>query len=126
MDENAPPLIKEDAADRSLVADVRQLVDDGRTLVEAELAYQKSRALVVRNASKGIALWSAVAFGLLLLAMMAIVFGLIATLAPRIGPGWATIVVVAGLGAMGTLSGLAAVRRWNRLAAQIRDKEPSQ
>ena len=41
MEQPDPPLVKEeavDAAERSLVDDVRALVDDGRTLLEAELA----------------------------------------------------------------------------------------
>lgn len=114
----------DDAVDRSLVADVRQLVDDGRTLIEAELAYQKSRALVVRQGAKGIALWSALAFALLLLAMMAVVLGLILTLIPALGPAMATLVVVFGLMTMGALSGWSAVRRWRRLSSQISSKEP--
>ena len=63
-----PPLIAEDPAERSLVDDVRQLVGDGRTLLEAELAYQKSRALVAGQAAKSVAGWGALALALLFFA----------------------------------------------------------
>ena len=64
MSEPAPPLIDETAAERSLIEDVRQLVDDGRTLVEAELAYQKSRAVIAGMAAKSIAGWVLLALAL--------------------------------------------------------------
>lgn len=122
MTEEAPPLIDEKAAERSLVEDVRQLVDDGRTLVEAELAYQKSRAVVAGMAVKSIAGWVALGLSLLFFALMALVLGLILVLAPAVGPATATFVVVLGLLAMGTLSGLVALRRWKRASALLSDE----
>lgn len=123
-DDQQPPLIAEDPAERSLVDDVRQLVDDGRTLLEAELAYQKSRALVAGEAAKAVAGWGALALALLFFALMALVLGLILALTPKLGALAATGVVVAGLVVLGTISGLTAVRRWKRAAAQIAEQEP--
>lgn len=123
MADESPPLIEEDAAERSLVADVRQLVEDGRTLLEAELAYQKSRAMVAGQAAKGVAGWMALALALLFFALMALVLGLILTLVPALGAIWATIAVVLGLLAMGALSGWVAVRRWQRAAALMAEPE---
>lgn len=122
MADDAPPLVEDRAAERSLVDDVRQLVDDGRTLVEAELAYHKSRAVVAGQAAKSVAGWLSLALALLFFAIMALVLGLILILAPVLGAVGATLVVVAGLLVMGALSGMVAVRRWQRAAAQLSDE----
>lgn len=123
-DDQQPPLIAEDPAERSLVDDVRQLVDDGRTLLEAELAYQKSRALVAGEAAKAVAGWGALALALLFFALMALVLGLVLALTPKLGALAATGVVVAGLVVLGAISGITAVRRWKRAAEQIAQQEP--
>lgn len=124
MADEAPPLIDEQAADRSLVDDVRQLVDDGRTFVEAELAYQKSRAIVAGMAAKSIAGWVLLGLALLFFTLMALVLGLILILTPAIGPVGATLAVVLGLLAMSALSGFTALRRWKRAAALLLDEGP--
>ena len=64
MDNASPPLIKPStsgAEERSLVEDIKHLASDGRTLLEAEFAYQKSRAAVAGAGVKGIAGWAALA-----------------------------------------------------------------
>lgn len=126
MDDEAPPLIAPspaDAAERSLVDDVRQMVDDGRTLLEAELAYQKSRALVAGQGVKGIAGWGALALALVFFALMALVMGLLLALSELVG-GWiAMVIVVLGLLLAAGLSGMAAGKRWKRMSAQLSDTE---
>lgn len=124
MADEAPPLIDEQAAERSLVDDVRQLVDDGRTLVEAELAYQKSRAIVAGMTAKSIAGWVLLGLALLFFTLMALVLGLILILTSAIGPVGATLAVVLGLLAMSALSGFTALRRWKRAAALLFDEGP--
>ncbi len=123
-DEQPPPLIADDPAERSLVDDVRQLVDDGRTLLEAELAYQKSRALVAGEAAKAVAGWGALALALLFFALMALVLGLMLALTSKLGALAATGVVVAGLVVLAAIAGLTASRRWKRAAAQIAEQAP--
>lgn len=128
MDDNAPPLIAEassDAAQRSLVDDVRQLVGDGRTLLEAELAYQKSRAAVAGQGAKGIAGWGALALALVFFALMALVMGLVLALASTLGPWLATGIVVIGTLLAAGLAGFAAARRWRRMASQLADTDPA-
>lgn len=122
MAEEAPPLANEQAAERSLVDDVRQLVDDGRTLVEAELAYQKSRAAVAGQAAKSVAGWGALALALVFFALMALVLGLILVLTPLIGPVGATLAVVIGLLVLAGLAGMKALHRWQRAAALLSDE----
>lgn len=125
MDDETPPLVKEpasDAAERSLVEDVRQLVGDGRTLLEAELAYQKSRAAVAGASAGGIASWGALALALVFFALMALVIGLILGLTDLVG-GWAaTGIVVVGLLLAAAVSGWIASRRWRRMRTLLSDK----
>ncbi len=126
MDNTEPPLIApaaSDAASRSLSDDVRRLVDDGKTLIEAELAYQKSRAVVAGSGLKSIAGWGALALALIFFALMAIVLGLLLVLAPLVG-GWAAMaIVVAGVLLAATLSGWVAVRRWNQMAQMLNETD---
>lgn len=122
MDEEAPPLIapsSSDAATRSLVEDVKRLVDDGRTLLEAELAYHKSRAAVAGEAAKGVAGWGSLALALVFFALMALVVGLLLGLAEALGIWAATAIMVIGLLLMAGITATLAARRWKRAAAQI-------
>ena len=123
MADDQPPLIAEDAAERSLVDDVRQLASDGRTLLEAELAYQKSRALLAGQAAKGVAGWGALALALVFFALMALVLGIVLVLAEAIGALWATIAAFLGLLAIAALCAWIALRRWQRASTQLADNE---
>ena len=122
MDDVSPPLIKpatSDAAERSLVDDVKHLVEDGRTLLEAELAYHKSRAAVAGAGLKSIASWGALAAALVFFSLMALVIGTLIGLAQLLGIWTATGVVVVTLLLCAVLAALAAKRRWNRMTAAL-------
>lgn len=81
----------------SLVADVEALLADGKTYLEAELTYQKSRAGFTANRLKWTAIYGAAAFGLLHLALIALTVGAVIALTPETGPWMATAIVVAAL-----------------------------
>lgn len=124
MDDASPPLIKPStsgAAERSLVEDIKHLASDGRTLLEAEFAYQKSRAAVAGAGAKGIAGWAALALSLVFFALMALVVGVLFGIAEFIGiwaaTGVTVLLVLAGAG----LAGLAASRRWKRMSDALAD-----
>ncbi|MFM5918507.1 MAG: phage holin family protein [Novosphingobium sp.] len=120
MDDPSPPLLKpDDATDRSLVDDVKQLASDGRTLLEAEFAYQKSRAAVAGAGAKGIAGWAALALALVFFALMALVMGVILGLTELVGAWAATGITLLALLLAAGLSGLAASRRWKRMSALL-------
>ena len=126
MEQHDPPLVQDtpvDAAERSLVDDVRELVADGRTLLEAELAYQKSRAALAGRTVKSMAGWIALALSLLFFALMALVMGLLLTLAPLIGPFGATLLVVVALLISAGLSGWVAARRWSAMSRRLREDD---
>ncbi len=125
MDETEPTLIAEDpdpAEAPGLVEELRQLAHDGRTLLEAELVYQKSRAAVAGQAVKSVAGWGALALALAFFALMALVIGLLLALAPLLGPWGAMAAMVAGLLVTAALAGWIAAQRWQRTAAQLGDK----
>lgn len=122
MEDQTPPLVKpaaDDAADRSLLDDVQQLIDDGRTLLEAELAYQKSRAAVAGQGAKSVVAWGGLAVVLACFALMALTFGLVLGLTSIIGPWLATLVTVLVLLSTAALCARAAARRWNHVAGQL-------
>lgn len=78
----------------SLMADVDALIADGKTYLEAELTYQKSRAGFAANRLKYMAIYGAAAFGLLHLALIALTVGVVIALSPLTGPWIATGIVV--------------------------------
>lgn len=128
MDDTSPPLIKPStsgAAERSLVEDIKHLASDGRTLLEAEFAYQKSRAAVAGAGAKGIAGWAALALALVFFALMALVVGVLFGIAEFIGMWAATGVTVLLILLAAGLSGLAAQRRWQHMSAALADDPPS-
>lgn len=121
-----PPLVKDEASDaatRSLIDDVRQLALDGRTLLEAELAYQKSRATLAGQTAKGMAGWIALALALVFFALMALVMGLLLALTPLIGGWLAMLAVVLGILLAAALSGLAAKRKWQAMERRLKEDE---
>ena len=125
MDDASPPLMKNStsgAAERSLVEDIKHLASDGRTLLEAEFAYQKSRAAVASAGAKGIAGWASLALALVFFALMALVIGVLLGIAEFIGIWAATAVTVLVVLAAAGLAGLAAGRRWKRMSAALTDE----
>ena len=102
---------------RSLTDDVVALLDDGRTLVETEIQFQKTRAAFAFDRGKSGAAYGIVAFALLHLALVALVVGAVIALTPLISAWGATAVVVGVLVVFGGIFGLAAKRKFARLAA---------
>ena len=95
-----------DAEDVGIGQLVSQLATDAREMAQAEVALVKARAGFAVTRYK----WAAVYFGaagvLALAALIALLIGLILMLEPLIGPGWATLAVVAGVLAVATILGL--------------------
>lgn len=81
----------------SLADDVSALIDDGKTYVEAEIAFQKTRLSFVANRSKSGIVFVLAALGLLHLALIGLTVGAIISLIPVTGPLGATLLVVGAL-----------------------------
>lgn len=80
-----------------------RLAHDARDAAKAEVTLAKARGTAVVTRYKSAAIWFAAAGVLALAALIALLVGLIATLTPRVGPGWATLIVI------GTVTVLAAI-----------------
>lgn len=82
-----------------------RLLDDVRTLGNAELDYWRTLARrKLREARAGL-WWGALAISLGLAASVALVVGLVLTLAPVVGPGFATLIVVVGISLLAAIMG---------------------
>ena len=73
---------------------VGQVVEDVRDLVQAEIAVYKAKTTERVTAYRGAAIFFGAAAVLALEALGALLVGLIMTLATKIGPGFATLIVV--------------------------------
>ena len=108
-----------EARDRSLADDLRALVDDGKALAQAELAYQKSRAAFAGSGAKAIVLLGALAAALVFFALMALTVGLVVALTPLLTAWGATGASFAGLLLAAFLCAQLAAWRWRRLARTL-------
>ncbi len=78
----------------SLMGDVEALIADGKTYLEAELTFQKTRAGFTADRLKWVAVYGAGAFALLHLALIGLTVGVIIALTALVGPWIATGIVV--------------------------------
>ena len=115
-------VIEEDGG--SLVDRVKDLADDARTAVEAELAWQTARAGYAARRASAIAAWGGLALVCAFVAVLAMAFGAILTLAPLIGPGSATAVVTAVLLFEAVVAALLARSGIRRLRGDLASKLP--
>jgi len=107
--------------DESIVQELSTLFGDGKTYVEAEVAFQKTRAKLASR-SVGIALlYSAVGLILLHIAFLALAVGLVIALAPLVTIWGAIAIVVGGLLIVVALLGRMAVKRAQTLSALFSD-----
>jgi hypothetical protein len=107
-----------------LLGEVRQLATDAKTLAEAELAFQLSRAKVAGEAARNVAIYGVVAFVLAFFALGALTVGLLLALTPLITAWGATAVVVGALALGAFLCVSAAMRRIRRLQAALGGTNP--
>ena len=102
-----------------LIDDLRKLAADARTLAEAELAFQTSRAAVAAGSIKRIAIFGALAAALVLFALLALTVGLLLALTPLVTAWGATAIVTGGLVLAAALCAGAASGRVRRLKALL-------
>lgn len=105
----------------SLSDDVAALIDDGKTYVAAEMAFQKTRIAYAADRGKsGIAMGVA-ALAAVHLALIGLVVGLIIALSPLITPWGATALVVGVLLVVGAILALKAKTRFESLAGAFKE-----
>lgn len=125
-DEEAQDSAAGEPNERSLREDVEALIEDGRTYLEAELVFQKTRAAYVADRAKGAVIFGAIAAVLAFLALIGLTVGLIIALTPLITAWGASAVVVAGLLLAALLSARKAGKSWSKLMAAIEGPEGDQ
>ena len=99
----------------SLFDDAYALYEDGKTYLEAEVAFQKSRAVYAARETGSGVVFAMGALAFLHLALIGLVVGLIIALAPIIGPFVATAAVVGTLLVLMGIVGLIARARFKRV-----------
>lgn len=110
--------------DLSLMRDLRLLADEAKTLAQAELAFQKSRAAYVGAETRTIALLAIVAVVLVFFAVMAFVVGIVIALGPVLGL-WGAMATVTGVllaaAVLGALNARSRLRRMLSIAGNAQD-----
>lgn len=101
--------------DESLVDEVSALIDDGRTYVEAELAFQKTRAKFAGRLVGTSLVLVIVALILLHIAFLALAVGLVIALEPVVTIWGAIAIVFGGLLLLVGLLGWMAMKRAEKL-----------
>jgi hypothetical protein len=102
-----------DASERSVTQTVSLIIDDVRAVVRAELGFFQARLDYSFYVIKWALCFGAIAAVAFSAAAIGLVTGLIITLVPYIGAGWATLVVTFGFIIAGLISGYQA-RKWVR------------
>lgn len=120
----ASPVAAEDEDAGSLVERVKDLADDTRTAIEAEIAWQGARAGYAASKASRIAAWGGIALACVFVAVLAVAFGAIMTLAPLIGPGSATAVVTGVLLIAAVVAALLARSGVRRLLSDLSPSKP--
>ncbi len=128
MPQTLPDAVNDDtqARDRSLADDLRELIDEGRALAGAELAYQKSRAAFAGHGFKGMAIFGALAAALVFFALMALTVGLVVALTPLLTAWGAAGAAFAGLLLTALVCARIAAARWRRIARVLAEREAGQ
>ena len=100
---------------RSLLEDLEVLIEDGKTYLEAEAAYQKTRAVYIADRVRAAAFFGAIAGALAFIALIGLTVGLIIALAPVLTV-WGSSALVVGMEFLLALYfGRKASERWNRI-----------
>ena len=104
--------VREEVPSPGVAGLVSQLTDDAKEVARAELALQKAKVGEAVGRYKNAVIFFAVAGVLALAGLIALLVGLIETLATKVGPGFATLIVV---GLVFVVVGLLAMVGKNRL-----------
>lgn len=98
---------------------IKALIDDGQTLVQAEIAYRKAQAAYGLTEAKAIAVLIVLGLAFGFFTLLALVVGLLIALAIYVGV-WGALAIVGGV--LGILAGLClvlALRRISRAKAAL-------
>jgi hypothetical protein len=117
------PLDDDLREDPTLAQDMRLLASQVRTFAEAEMAFQKARAVYVGGQARTIAMLGVVAATLVFFAAMAAVLGTVIALGPVLGLWGATGAVTLGLLAIALICALIAMVRAKRVKSVLGEND---
>ncbi len=109
-----------DGQDDSVKQVLSRLYADGRAYAEAEIEKQKLRAGLVTTGVRNAAILAVLGGALAFASLIALLVGVVLTLAPLIGAGWATLAVVGGALVIAVILLLAAKSRIDHMKRSIR------
>jgi Flp pilus assembly protein TadB len=101
--------------ERSLLEDVEAAIEDGKTYLEAELTYQRTRAAYAADRFKNAAVFAAIGMSLALLALVALTVGLVFALVPLLTAWGAAAAVTLAWLALAAVFLRMATARWRKL-----------
>jgi len=107
------------AEERSLIDDVEVLIEDGKTYLEAELNFQKTRAAFVGDRARQVALFGVVGFVFAWMALIALTVGLVIALTPPLSAWGATAVVVIVWLLIAVIALSVAGAKWRQLSQSL-------
>lgn len=110
----------------SLADDVSALIDDGKTYLEAELAFQKTRAGYAGEQTKQGVVYGLAALAFLHLALISLVVGLVIALGPYMTPFGAVAAVVGALLLGVGIFAFKAMSRFKALGAAFKSDDDEQ
>lgn len=128
-DSQSPPetaASPDDPVDGSLIGGLQALLEDGQTMVEAELGYQSARVAYAWNRGKGVALLLILALFFAFFTLVSLVVGLLLALIPLLTAWGAMAVVTLALALLAALCFFTAVSRFRKARARLLDTEPVQ
>jgi hypothetical protein len=99
--------------------DVEALIEDGKTYLEAELIYQRTRAAYIAEEAKTTVIFAALGAAFAFLALVGLTVGLIFALIPWLTAWGASAVVVGALGIGAWIAFRIANGRWAALMQAI-------
>lgn len=103
------------AGDESLGVLLGRLIEDAKGLGQAELDYYRALAITKLDEARSSLWMGAAAASLMMAASIALVVGSVLTLSPLVGPGFATLIVVALTFGLAWLLGTRAWRTIKRI-----------
>lgn len=104
-----------DTQEESIGVLIGRLVEDGKSYARAEIGYYRTLAASKFAEARLGLIFGATALVIALCSVTALLVGLILALAPLVGPGWATLIVILAALALAALLGWLAWQRIQRL-----------
>lgn len=121
MDEERSLLDSDEALDnRSLIDDVKSLVDDGRVALQAEVNFQKTRLALCGKEGRNLVIFAVAGLLLSFFTLVALTVGLLLALIPAVSAWGATGIVTGVFIVALVVCLLGALRSWRKIRSAFK------